>query len=168
MMITFINQYSLLIFGLILAIICCYFIFRYKSIYPVLVLVSVFILMIVSYFILNPKNGNAIVNKVEHDQGYLLEKPQFVEFFSPTCLACMISEPVVNGLQEDFGRKIDFVFINVGDEGSRGAIDEYGIKAVPTFIILDRKGKVVFRSSGVARTKVYRPKLEEVLASYIY
>lgn len=166
-MFTFINHYSLLILGFLFVFICCYFIFRNKSIYFFLLLVVVVIFMTVSYFTLDQKSENLIINNLKNDKDYLLEKPQFVEFFSPTCLACVISKPVVDGLQKDFIERIDFLFVNVGDNESSETVVQFGISVVPTFMILDRNGQVVFRASGVARSKIYRPELEKVLDNSI-
>ena len=41
-----------------------------------------------------------MVNSNEAEVGYVSEKLQFVEFFSSTCLACMISKPIIENLEE--------------------------------------------------------------------
>ena len=92
-------------------------------------------------------------------------KPRFIEFWSPTCLTCLASKPVVNGLQEDFGGKVDFISLSTSDYESRDVFIEYGIRVVPTFIIEDSEGNVLFRSSGKAENRVFQPRLEEVLTS---
>jgi thiol-disulfide isomerase/thioredoxin len=90
-------------------------------------------------------------------------KPRFIEFWSPTCMTCLASKPVVYGLKEDFGEEIDFYSLSTSDYESRDAFMNYGIQAVPTFIIEDSTGKILFRSSGRANNKVFQSRFEEIL-----
>jgi thiol-disulfide isomerase/thioredoxin len=90
-------------------------------------------------------------------------KPRFIEFWSPTCMTCLASKPVVHGLKEDFGEKIDFFSLSTSDNQNRDAFLDYGIRAVPTFIIEDSNGEIIFKSSGRAKNEIFQSRFEEIL-----
>ena len=90
-------------------------------------------------------------------------KPRFIEFWSPTCMTCLASKPVVHGLKEDFGEEFDFFSLSTSDYQSRDAFLDYGIRAVPTFIIEDSQGEIIFKASGRAKNEVFQATFEEIL-----
>ena len=74
----------------------------------------------------------------------------------------MVSNPIVEGFEQDFGEQFDFIYVNVADNEFRDLIVDFEIKSVPTFIIFDKKGKIFFRSSGIPKSDVFISKLQEV------
>jgi len=110
-----------------------------------------------------PSQVKELQEKEEKLKEYLLDKPMFIEFFSSTCLSCILSMPVINALKEDFGEKADFVLIDILDYESKDFVIKHNVMQVPTFVILDRNGEEFFRGLGLAQDQVFRPKLEQVL-----
>ena len=112
------------------------------------------------------KNESPNINELIVEENKLDDysgKPRFIEFWSPSCMTCLASKPVVYGLKEDFGEKFDFFSLSTSDNQNRDAFLDYGIRAVPTFIIEDSKGEILFRSSGRANNKVFQSRFEEIL-----
>tara|TARA_B100000029_G_scaffold513989_1_gene615228 strand:- start:1009 stop:1545 length:537 start_codon:yes stop_codon:yes gene_type:complete len=99
------------------------------------------------------------VQKLEDYSG----KPRFIEFWSPTCMTCLASKPVVQGLKEDFGKQFDFFSLSTSDKEYRNAFLDYGIRAVPTFIIENGKGEIIFKASGRAKSEVFESTFKEIL-----
>ncbi len=71
--------------------------------------------------------------------------PVLVDFYSPTCAPCMMMHPVVERLAER--RKGEIMVVKVNTDQSPGLAAQFGIRAVPTFIILS-KGRERGRTSG--------------------
>ena len=161
-MISFVNHYSLIILGLLLIGAISYFYIRKKSGYSLIILFSVISILVLSYFVLNPEYQESRVSNFTDRTVDVIEKPKFVQFFSSTCLACLVSNPIVEGFEQDFGEELDFIYLNVADNEIRDLIVDLEIRSVPTFIIFDKKGEVFFRSSGIPKSDVFISKLQEV------
>ena len=56
----------------------------------------------------------------------------------------------------------DFVYLNVKDYEYVDLVFQLEIQTVPTFVILDKKGEVLFRSSGVPQSSDLISKLEQI------
>ncbi|RUA15627.1 MAG: hypothetical protein DSY55_05925 [Clostridia bacterium] len=65
-------------------------------------------------------------------------------------------KPIVNGLEKQYGKQIEFVFINREAPENQTIVKKYGVRSQPIFILLDRQGEIVQRFSG--------PVSEDVLA----
>ena len=59
-------------------------------------------------------------------------------------------EPIVNGLEEEYGQQIEFVSLNAedGDRGER-AFAYYGLRGHPTIVIILPDGQVQWVGPGV-------------------
>lgn len=65
-------------------------------------------------------------------------------------------KPIVNGLENQYGEQIKFVFINREAPENQTIVKKYGVRSQPIFILLDRQGEIAQRFSG--------PVPEDVLA----
>jgi len=99
------------------------------------------------------------------------KKPVLLIFWASWCPNCSREVPKVNALMKKYGTRMLFVGINVGFNDSReralafmkkyemaypvlfdekGTLSrKYRVQGVPTVLIADRKGRVVFRNFGV-------------------
>lgn len=57
-------------------------------------------------------------------------------------------EPVVNGLEQEFGDQVDFRKLDVNGEG-KSAFEAYRLLGHPSYVTLNIKGEVVWSSVGV-------------------
>jgi thioredoxin 2 len=71
--------------------------------------------------------------------------PLLVDFFSPTCAPCLMMHPLVERLAKR--RAGEIMVIKVNTENSPQLAAGFGIKAVPTFVIIS-KGSERGRTSG--------------------
>ena len=71
--------------------------------------------------------------------------PILIDFYSPTCAPCHMMSPVVEGLARRRAGEIMVVKLNVDQHPDIAA--QYGIQAVPTFVVLN-KGSERGRTSG--------------------
>ncbi len=56
--------------------------------------------------------------------------------------------PEVVNLGEKYDGKINFVRMNVDNPASRKSLRTYGVRATPTFVLLDANGQVLANISG--------------------
>ncbi|HCS49558.1 MAG TPA: thiol reductase thioredoxin [Candidatus Aminicenantes bacterium] len=71
--------------------------------------------------------------------------PVLVDFYSPTCGPCMMMHPLVERLAKR--RAGEIMVVKVNTDNSQGLASGFGIKAVPTFVIIS-KGTERGRTSG--------------------
>jgi thioredoxin 1 len=83
--------------------------------------------------------------------------PVLLELGSHTCPPCRQMEPILNELRAEYARKFEIRYIDVLKDRATGA--KYGIRAIPTQIFFDSKGREVFRHVG------YYPK-KDILAAW--
>lgn len=60
-----------------------------------------------------------------------------------------MSKPIVDGLEADLKGKIGVLRIDMLSEMGRNSAALYGVRAVPTILVVDGDGSVVTRSTGI-------------------
>ena len=66
-------------------------------------------------------------------------------FSADWCAPCKVFKPIVQQVSQDLGINVNY--INVDYDASYG--EKYSITSIPTIIVLDNFGTVVYRNSGV-------------------
>jgi thiol-disulfide isomerase/thioredoxin len=107
-------------------------------------------------------------------------KPVFLEFFSPYCPHCLNMMPKVEQLYEKYGDRLPFIMVSYGEKGV-GEVKEkyglrtmilvddgkvfrdYGVEGVPTFLILDREHRIVWRKAGEMDIQEFESAIQRVL-----
>jgi thioredoxin 1 len=86
-------------------------------------------------------------------------KPIVIDFYATWCGPCKVSEPVFKEFSDINSDRLEFYKVDV--DKNREISIEYGIKSIPTFIVLEN-GKVKKKIVGVAT----REKLEDLISEY--
>jgi len=71
--------------------------------------------------------------------------------------------PEVVNLGEEYAGKIDFVRMNVDDSASRKGLQTYGVRATPTFILLDADGNVLANVPGYPGYEQFAKTFDQLL-----
>jgi peroxiredoxin len=119
-----------------------------------------------------PFTGQDMDGKTVDTSAYIGKQPIMLIFWASWCPNCKSEVPKVNALVKKYGsRGMKFIGINVGHNDSegkarrfmdktgitypvifdkRGKIPrKYGVQGVPTVLIADKNGNIVFRNYGV-------------------
>jgi len=75
-------------------------------------------------------------------------KVTFIELGSVRCIPCREMQPIMKSIEEKYGREVNVVFHDVLSEEGQSYGVKFGIKAIPTQVFLDSKGKEYYRHVG--------------------
>ena len=126
---------------------------KYKS----YIIVSVIALLILLVYILKVTTGITIddctdPNCTDHHHE---EKSYTVyNFSSKICPACDKMKPIYNKIKNEYEQVIEFKYVDVNLD-SRLA-DKYNVQYTPTFVIVDKEGKVVDELIGYEEEEKFR------------
>jgi thioredoxin-like negative regulator of GroEL len=70
--------------------------------------------------------------------------------------------PIVNGLETQYGGRVDFVYLNVADPAVRVVMQEYGFRSTPHFFLRAADGTVVWSQQGAVTEQEFVRQLEAV------
>ena len=60
-----------------------------------------------------------------------------------------MAKPIVDGIEKDLKGKAEVVRLNLLSKVGREVASRYSVPAVPTILILDAEGEVVYRHTGM-------------------
>lgn len=72
-------------------------------------------------------------------------------------------QPIVNGLEDEYGSEIDFVKINIDDPSSAAAKQLYGFRSQPFFVMVNADGQVVDEWRGYTDATLFEQTFTTVL-----
>ena len=75
-------------------------------------------------------------------------KVTFVELGSVKCIPCKKMQPIMKEIEEEYKGQVKVVFHDVWTAEGKPYIKEFGIRAIPTQVFLDKDGKEYFRHQG--------------------
>ena len=73
----------------------------------------------------------------------------FLEFGATYCLPCRQMEGVMQEIHERYSEKVKVEFFNVSFAENAPWAEHFEVDLIPTQIVLDEKGRTVFRHTGV-------------------
>ncbi len=89
------------------------------------------------------------------------DKPSILDFWAPWCGPCLVLGPQFEEISENYEGKIIFGKVNVDE--NKDIASSYGIRGIPTMIIL-KDGKEVDRIVGLAPKQTIMEKLDSILS----
>ena len=104
---------------------------------------------------------NEIKNSQEFEQQVLNSaNPVFVDFWAEWCGPCRSVSPVVEELSNEYNGKVDFVKINVDENGELA--QKYNVFSIPTLAIF-KNGEVVSQKLGASTKESFQTMIDNSL-----
>ena len=75
----------------------------------------------------------------------------------------MRAEPIVNGLEEEWGDQVLVVQVDIHAEENQTLLSSLDVQFTPTFVLYDLKGQEVWRSVGAIDAVEAREKVETII-----
>ena len=151
-MFQWINHNSLYIITFLFPIVLSIIFYNYVS-KNKLIFFSVFLLLllisITTKIIIEPGNK---ANSLEISSILSDDKPMVIEFYSPNCMGCVISEKPFLDFQESYSERYSTFQIDIYDKNYSDLIRKYEIISTPTFVLI-HKGKLVDKYVGLLTNK---------------
>ena len=146
---TFLNQYSLIIFSVVIV----FAIFLFIGLTRIKITwISLGVLFIV-VCILALQSVNSIVDSKVSDSERIenarnSREPLVLYFYSNYWIACLSLKPVVDRLEEQLKDEVVFVALDATSKYGKKTYHKYKTNQVPTFIVFDSEFKEVMRFRG--------------------
>jgi len=104
---------------------------------------------------------NEIKNSQQFEQLVLNSaNPVFVDFWAEWCGPCRSVSPVVEELSSEYDGKVDFVKINVDENGELA--QKYNVFSIPTLAIFNN-GEVVSQKVGASTKESFKTMIDSSL-----
>jgi thioredoxin 1 len=97
------------------------------------------------------------------DDVFITGQPVVVEFYSNFWSACLVAKPIVDGLEKQLAGKATVVRLDVMSKVGRAAAARYGVRGLPTLVLLDGAGQAVYSQAGIVRSGPVVTQVDTVL-----
>ena len=77
-----------------------------------------------------------------------LGEPALVEFYTTDCMTCRVIRGEMGVLDQQYDGRVKFIYLDADLPESRPFLAKYNVRGVPTFALLDRRGRVVSNMPG--------------------
>jgi thiol-disulfide isomerase/thioredoxin len=88
-------------------------------------------------------------------------RPTIIEFYSNSCSICLVSKPQVDRLEARLEGQAEVLRLNVREEVGRQLATRWNVRGVPTFVVLDGEGGVVYASAGAPDVEALQAAVQE-------
>lgn len=76
-----------------------------------------------------------------------------------------MAKPVVDGMEEKLMGKAEVIRLDALSSVGRQAAARYGVRGVPTFVVVDSSGQAVYRQAGFPSTNRIMKQVDSLLVS---
>ena len=71
--------------------------------------------------------------------------------------------PLVHGLEDQYGERMNFVYLDIDDPATKPFKDDLGYRSQPHFFLLDRDGRILRQWQGYVNVDEFQRAFEAVL-----
>lgn len=91
-------------------------------------------------------------------------RPQMVEFFAHWCPTCQAMKPIVHGLEERYGDRIDFVYLDIDDPATQPLKEQLAYDYQPYYALVSADGTIVSSWQGTKQEPAFAAELDQLVA----
>ena len=110
--------------------------------------ITIFLVLLAIVFGFKKVSNNTETSLTQEDVTTDEIKVTFVELGSVKCIPCKQMQPIMKEIEEEYKGQVKVVFYDVWTVEGKPYIKEFGIRAIPTQVFLDKNGKEYFRHQG--------------------
>ena len=89
-------------------------------------------------------------------------KPTFLEFYAEWCEVCKEMAPKVSALKNEYGKDINFVFLNVDNPKWNNYIRKFNVNGIPQVNLFDNKGNLISTFIGKQEKKIIKDSIDQL------
>ena len=146
-MVSFINRYSYLFTSAVALLVAWFAASRFGRVWSVLAVGGVGVGLVLAQRVL--RGGTSDVETWDGVQAEIEKgRPLLIFLFSDNCGACLATRPIVDGIERDLSDSLDVLRVNVAEDVGQEVRERFGIRMVPTIIVLDVDGVERYRTEG--------------------
>jgi len=82
-------------------------------------------------------------SSVDPEIAFKNNKPTFLEFYAEWCEVCKEMAPQISSLKDEYGKDINFVFLNVDNQKWGNYIQKFSVYGIPQINLFDKKGNLI-------------------------
>jgi len=110
--------------------------------------IIIFLVLLAVVFGFKEVSNNTEATLTQEDTTTEEVKVTFVELGSVGCIPCDKMQPIMKEIEEEYKGQVKVVFHDVKTAEGNPYIKEFGIRAIPTQVFLDKDGNEYFRHLG--------------------
>ena len=110
--------------------------------------IIIFLVLLAVVFGFRNVSNNTEATLTQEDTTIDEVKVTFVELGSVGCIPCDKMQPIMKEIEEEYKGQVKVVFHDVKTAEGNPYIKEFGIRAIPTQVFLDKDGNEYFRHLG--------------------
>ena len=110
--------------------------------------IIIFLVLLATVFGFKKVSNNTETSLTQEDVTTDKIKVTFIELGSVKCIPCKQMQPIMKEIKEEYKGQVKVVFYDVWTAEGKPYIKEFGIRAIPTQVFLDKNGKEYFRHQG--------------------
>ncbi|GAI64498.1 unnamed protein product [marine sediment metagenome] len=110
--------------------------------------IIIFLVLLAIVFGFKKVSNNTEATLTQEDTTIEEIKVTFVELGSVGCIPCDKMQPIMKEIEEEYKGQVKVVFHDVKTPEGNPYIKEFGIRAIPTQVFLDKDGNEYFRHLG--------------------
>jgi len=110
--------------------------------------IIIFLVLLAIVFSFKKVSNNTEISLTQEDVTTDEIKVTFVELGSVGCIPCDKMQPIMKEIEEEYKGQVKVIFHDVKTAEGNPYIKEFGIRAIPTQVFLDKDGNEYFRHLG--------------------
>lgn len=123
-----------------------------------IIILTILFLPLFAYFCLTYNKDTSVIAEAKSD------RPQIYKFSSSMCLECKEVEKIFKEIMPKYEDKIDYteIMVDSGKDMNHALIKKYGVKLVPTVIMLNTDGSVSGKIVGAKPKEEFENCIKEL------